>query len=115
MFTRKLLAFSAAARTWIHSRRWLGQAFVDQEITHSPGENCPSEDCKQCLRGNYSPFPLPLEPGFIVGAGWVRPLLTRTFTSTRRFSALPERVLLSAIGFDSPKPYGVTMRRSGIW
>jgi hypothetical protein len=51
---------------------------------------------------------------FMVGAGWVRPLLTRIFTSTRRFSARPVLVLLSATGSNSPKPYGVTMRRSGI-
>src|SRR4030095_6669646 len=57
-------------------------------------------------------FPLPGR--FIVGAGAVSPLFTSIFTSTRRFSARPERVLLSATGSSSPKPYGVTIRRSGI-
>lgn len=41
------------------------------------------------------------------------PLLTSTLTSTRRFSARPDRVALSATGFVAPKPNGVMTRRSG--
>src|SRR5690606_12344693 len=39
-----------------------------------------------------------------------RPLLTRTFTATRRFCALPAAVLLSAIGSALDMPVGVSMR-----
>src|SRR2546428_228907 len=57
---------------------------------------------------------LPVLGVAIVGAGCVSPLLTSNFISTRRFCARPLREVFSATGCDSPNPYGVTMRRSGM-
>src|SRR6185369_11216490 len=42
-----------------------------------------------------------------------RPLLTSTLISTRRFSARPSVVALSATGFSEPYPNGCTRRRKG--
>jgi hypothetical protein len=50
----------------------------------------------------YSGLVLEILLDDIWGAPCVSPRLTKIFTSTRRFSARPARVLLSATGCDSP-------------
>jgi hypothetical protein len=54
------------------------------------------------------------DPVFIAGPGWVMPRLTKSFTSARRFCALPSRVVLSATGWAFPYPYGATTRLNGM-
>ena len=52
--------------------------------------------------------------GRLTFTGDAMPRLTRIFTSARRFSFRPARVLLSATGIASPYPNGSMIRRKGM-